>query len=167
VSSIARHLRHDRVRLEMETAPLADEEREELGPRAVRELKERVIAEIAQFLDATANVGNATRLEKDLLNREKKACTAVGGGLAIPHVRTASVKEPIIALLRSTPGLDFDAPDGAVVHVFLVLVAPPWDDKLYLKVYREAGELFLRAETLPRLLAARTANDVFNFFRGP
>ena len=72
-----------------------------------------------------------------------------------------------MAFLRSTPGLEFDAPDGRPVHVFLALVAPPWDDRLYLKVYREAAELFRRSDVLPWLLAARTPNDVFNFFRAP
>jgi mannitol/fructose-specific phosphotransferase system IIA component (Ntr-type) len=162
---IARHLRNDRIRLEMETVPLTVDELEEFGPRAVRELQERVCTEIAEFLDATAQVGNATRLRKDLIDRERKAPTTMGGGLAMPHVRTMNVKEPTIAVLRSTPGLALAAPDGNPVHVFLVLVAPPWDDRLYLKVYREAGTIFLRDDTLPRLLAARHANDVFNFFR--
>ncbi len=162
---IARHLRNDRIRLAMHTEPLTQDELEELGPRATRVLKERVLEEIAQFLDETGRVGNATRLFKDLYDREKKATMAVGGGLAIPHVRTMNVKEPTIALLRSLPGLAYGAPDGELVHIFLVLVAPPWDDRLYLKIYREAGELFLRSATLPHLLAARTENDVFNFFR--
>lgn len=164
---IAKHLRHDRIRLEMHTEPLAPEELEELGPRAERVLAERIIHEVAEFLEHTAKVGNATRLEKDLVNRERKANTAVGHGLAIPHVRTMNVKEPTIALLRSTPGLMIGAPDGEPVHVFLVIVAPPWDDKLYLRVYREAAEIFLREETLPHLLEAATANDIFNFFRDP
>lgn len=164
---IARHLRHERIRLEMHTAPLDEAERETLGPRATRVLKERVLDEIAHFLDATARVGNAHRLFTDLVNRERKANTAVGRGLAIPHVRTASVKEATIGLLRSTPGLDFGAPDAQPTHVFLVLVAPPWDDKLYLKVYREAAELFLRDDVLPWLLEATSETEIMNFFRGP
>jgi mannitol/fructose-specific phosphotransferase system IIA component (Ntr-type) len=162
---IAKHLRHDRIRLEMETEPLTTDELEEFGPRATRVLQERVFQEIAEFLDQTARVGNATRLRKDLFDREKKAGTAMGGGLAMPHVRTMNVKDPTIAFLRSTPGLDFGAPDHLPVHVFLVLVAPPWDDRLYLKIYREAGTIFLRDDTLPNLLGARNTNDVFNFFR--
>ncbi|MBI4881934.1 MAG: PTS sugar transporter subunit IIA [Planctomycetes bacterium] len=164
---IAQHLRHDRIRLEMLTQPLSEEEREVLGGRAQRELKERILAEVAGFLEERARVGNRKRLLTDLINRERKACTAVGKGLAIPHVRTMNVKEPTIALLRSTGGLDFAAPDGALVHIFLVLLAPPYDDKLYLKVYREVAQLFLHEGVLPFLLAARAENDIFQFFRTP
>ncbi len=164
---IARHLRHERIRMEMHTRPMSEDELEELGSRATRVQKERIIDEIAEFLDETARIGNKKKLLTDMIHRERKACTAVGRGLAIPHVRTLNVKEATIALLRSREGLDFDAPDHAPVHVFLVLLAPPYDDKLYLKVYKEAGELFLRDDVLPWLLAADSANEVMNFFRSP
>jgi len=59
------------------------------------------------------------------------------------------------------------APDGKPVHVFLVLVAPPWDDRLYLKFYREAADLFLREGALETLLAAKIESDVLEFFRKP
>lgn len=164
---IAQHLRHDRIRLEMTTVPLSDEESETLGNRAGREIKERVLAEIAEFLEETARIGNRKRLLTDLIHRERKAGTAVGGGLAIPHVRSLTVKEPTVALLRSREGLGFDAPDDAPVHIFLVMVAPPYDDKLYLKFYREAGELFQRDDVLRWLLAAESETEVLQFFRSP
>ncbi|MFG0319494.1 MAG: PTS sugar transporter subunit IIA [Planctomycetota bacterium JB042] len=164
---ITRHLANERIRMEMHTRPLPAEEAEELGDRALKVLKERILGEVVEFLAETADVGNAKKLRTDLIHRERKACTAVGRGLAIPHVRTQNVKGPTVAFLRSTEGLDFGAPDGQPVHVFLVLLAPPWDDKLYLKIYREAAELFLRDDVLPYLLSAETENDVLNFFRHP
>ena len=164
---IARHLRHDRIRLEMETRRLDEEEREELHGRSLRDFKETVLGEIARFLEETAQVGNAKRLLTDMIHRERKACTAVGKGLAIPHVRTMNVREPTVALLRSREGLDFDAPDDAPVHIFLVMVAPPYNDKLYLKFYREAAELFQRDDVLEWLLEAENETDVFQFFRSP
>lgn len=164
---IARHLRHDRIRMEMLTQPLTAEEREAGGSAALRRHKEEILAEIADFVESSAPVANRKRLHTDLVHRERKAGTALGRGLAIPHVRTPTAKEPVVALLRSTPGLEFGAPDGQPAHVFLVLLAPPWDDRLYLKIYKEAGELFLRDDVLPWLLQAESANDVFNFFRSP
>jgi PTS system fructose-specific IIC component len=164
---IAQHLRHDRIRLEMETQPLDAEQLETLGPRATRVQKHAVLEEIAHFLETHARVGNAKRLFTDLDHRERKASTAVGSGLALPHVRTMNVKEPIVAFLRSTPGLLFDAPDGSVSHAFLVLVAPPWDDRLYLKLYKEAAEIFLRDDALPYLLRAQSETEILRFFRDP
>lgn len=164
---ISRHLKDDRIRMEMQTPPLSDEEVETLGVRAARTQKERVLTEIVDFLLESGEVGNPKKLLTDLIHRERRAGTAVGRGLAIPHVRTSNVKGPTVAFLRSTEGIDFEAPDGDPVHIFLVLLAPPWDDRLYLKIYREAAELFLRDDVMPYLLSAESPNDVLNFFRHP
>lgn len=164
---IARYLKHDRIRLRMLTAPLDEDEAEALGARADRVLKERILEEIAHFLEETSEVGNGKRLLTDLIHRERKACTAVGSGLAIPHVRSMNVREPTVALLRSAEGLPFEAPDGQPVHIFLVMIAPPWDDKLYLKFYKEAAELFLREDVLNWLMNAENETEVIQFFRSP
>lgn len=164
---LSQHLRSDRILLEMSTRPLDEEQLEALGPRAVRVQKEAILAEIAEFLESCARVGNSKRLLTDLINRERKAGTAVGGGLAIPHVRTMNVKEPTVALLRSSEGLDFGAPDGEPVHIFLVMVAPPYDDRLYLRIYKEAAELFLQEHTLSWLLEATSESEILQFLRSP
>ncbi len=59
------------------------------------------------------------------------------------------------------------SPDGSVSHAFLVLVAPPWDDRLYLKLYKEAAEIFLRDDALPYLLRAQSETEILRFFRDP
>ena len=164
---LSQHLRSDRILLEMSTQPLDEEQLEALGPRAVRVQKERVLEEIAGFLESSSRVGNAKRLLTDLINRERKAGTAVGGGLAIPHVRTLNVKEPTVALLRSSEGLEFDAPDGDPVHILLVIVAPPYDDRLYLKIYKEAASMFLQDHTLSWLLEANSESEILQFIRAP
>jgi len=164
---LSRHLLSDRILMEMRTQPLDEEQLEALGPRALQVQQEAILAEVAEFLESRARVGNARRLLTDLVNRERKAGTAVGGGLAIPHVRTMNVKEPTVALLRSTGGLEFGAPDGEPVHIFLVLVAPPYDDRLYLKIYKEAAELFLQEHTLEWLLEATSESEILQFLRSP
>ena len=80
---IAQHLRHDRIRLEMETQPLDAEQLETLGPRATRVQKHAVLEEIAHFLETHARVGNAKRLFTDLDHRERKASTAVGSTVSM------------------------------------------------------------------------------------
>lgn len=164
---IPRYLRNEYVCMSMETGPLDDDEVDALGASATRVLKERILGEIVEFLSDSDAVGNPKRLLTDMINRERKACTAVGGGLAIPHVRTLNVKKALVALFRSQVGLEFEAPDQMPVHIFLVLLAPPYDDRHYLKIYREVGELFLREDTLMRLLRAETPSEIMNYFRSP
>jgi PTS system fructose-specific IIC component len=111
--------------------------------RYMRGLKESVLGEICDLFENAGAVGNRTKLLIDMVNREKKASTALGQGVAIPHVRTMQAKSFTAAFLRSKPGIWFDAPDGEPVHVFIAMVAPPYEDAQYLKAYKELGKAMI------------------------
>ena len=62
-----------------------------------------------------------------LLAREALGTTAVGNGVAIPHVRNATilrVPRPIVMLGFLAAPLDFDALDGRPVHALFTLACP-------------------------------------------
>jgi PTS system fructose-specific IIC component len=53
--------------------------------------------------------------------REEEFGTAVGAGVAIPHARVEGLRNPAIAFGRSRHGIEWNAPDGALVqHVFFL-----------------------------------------------
>ena len=106
------------------------------GRQNLSRIREGVIAELCELLSATGEVANPNRLFRDLYNREKRAVTAVGEGVAFPHVRTLQVKSFVMAFGRSLEGLPFDAPDEEPVRLFFAMAAPPYEDRTYLKVYR-------------------------------
>lgn len=81
----------------------------------------------ATLVDALAEHGIATHrdaLLKTLLEREAVGTTAVGSGIAIPHVRSLVVESTAVAFARLPDGLDFAAPDGELVHVVFLIAAP-------------------------------------------
>ena len=66
-------------------------------------------------------------LLQHLLARESLASTAVGGGIAIPHVRSPVVVPttlPMIALCFLQQPVQFGAPDKEPVGVFFLLICP-------------------------------------------
>jgi PTS system fructose-specific IIC component len=128
--------------------------------RFVWSVKEPILREICDLFATTGKVGNGKKLMIDLVNREKKASTAIGGGIAIPHVRTMQAKGFLLCFARSKEGVDFDATDGMPVHLFFGVCAPPYDDKLYLEVYRSIAQVFGTAETKRALMEARDAHEV-------
>jgi mannitol/fructose-specific phosphotransferase system IIA component (Ntr-type) len=154
-----RYLKPHLVKLELETllAPRPEKVSEE---RHLRETKEAVVAELARLVETSGRISNAHKLLTDLLNRERKASTAVGRGVAIPHVRTIQAKDLVIAFARSTPGVPYDAPDGAPVHLFFVLVAPPYDDQVYLKFYKAVGDVLAAPGVRETLLQSRDPHEV-------
>lgn len=128
--------------------------------RFVWSVKEKVLDELTALFDASGKVVNATKLRADLENRERKATTAIGGGIAIPHVRTMQARDFTLCFARSTPGVEFGAEDGAPVHFFFGVVAPPYNDKLYLEVYREAGRIFGDEAVRQDLMNARDEHEI-------
>ncbi|KPL05517.1 MAG: hypothetical protein AMJ73_00465 [candidate division Zixibacteria bacterium SM1_73] len=103
--------------------------------------KEAILKELVDLLEISGKVGNKRKLLLDLVNREKKATTGIGHGIALPHVRTMQAKEFIIGLARSREGYDYDSLDKEPVHLFFVMAAPPYDDALYLKVFKALAEI--------------------------
>ncbi|MCC6741278.1 MAG: PTS sugar transporter subunit IIA [Planctomycetia bacterium] len=162
--NLARYLKPAQIKVALATKPVPPPE----GVSAENHrwaLKEAVLGEMCDLLDSSGKTGNKSKLLTDLVNREKKSSTAVGKGVAIPHVRTMQAKELILAFARSAEGMDFDAPDGEPVHLFFSMVAPPYDDQLYLKIYREIGQLILKEESRQRLLDAANEHEIIRVFQ--
>ena len=79
---LTRYLRPAQVKLDLETRNDPEREAEVSPQRYLASLKESVLAELADLLDASGKVGNKSKLLTDLINRERKATTAVGKGIA-------------------------------------------------------------------------------------
>ncbi len=159
-----RYMPPDAIRLDLKTRVHPDGELPEdfdpLGKRNLDRIRQGVIEELTELLEATGRVKNPRRLYRDLYHREKRTGTAVGQGVAFPHVRTLQVKTFIMAFGRSREGLPFRAPDDEPVHFFFALTAPPYDDRLYLKVYKTLASLLLQPEYYEQLLAVEDPGEV-------
>lgn len=138
---ISRYLKPELIKLEMETEIRIDPETQLHPDKILWTRKEAILKELVELLDISGKVGNKRKLLIDLVNREKKATTAIGFGIALPHVRSIQAKEFIMGLARSKKGYDFDSLDQEPVHLFFVMAAPPYDDALYLKVFKALAEI--------------------------
>ncbi|MHC4606570.1 MAG: PTS sugar transporter subunit IIA [Planctomycetota bacterium] len=157
---LTRYLKPPQIMLDLATRMPAEVPEDWSRRRFLWSIKEPVLREIVDLMASTGGVGNEKKLLTDLVNRERRASTAVGGGLAIPHVRTMQARKFPLCFARSAEGLDFDAPDGAPVHFFFGVCAPPYDDRLYLEVYRNIARVFGTPETKRALMEARDEHEV-------
>jgi len=162
---ISKYLKPDLIKLDLETQVELDPETGEVSPRQLREAKERLIREMVTVMETSGRVGNPSKLITDLCNREKKASTAIGHGIAVPHVRTYQAKELIIAIGRSRDGIEFGAPDGEPVHLFFAMAAPPYDDALYLKVFKALAENLRFDYFRERLMEIEQPYDIILAFK--
>ena len=163
--SLGRLFQEEFVKLELVSHPEPLPEGVEPTPEALQRarwhFKERVVAELCALFAASGEVRNEHKFYLDLLNREKKASTAIGEGLAVPHVRSLQPRRLVVVFARSTPGVEYASPDGAPVRLFFGIAAPSYADADYLKIYKWLATSFTREEWLRgALLAAREPGEV-------
>lgn len=127
--------------------------------------KERVLAQLVKLLEKSDRTGNNTKLLNDFIHRERKASTGIGNGIAIPHIRSMQAKEFILGFARSHEGFDFDSLDGEPTRIFFIMAAPPYDDNLYLKVFKALAENLQYKSFRQELMSAEEPYDIIRAFR--
>ncbi|KPJ59715.1 MAG: hypothetical protein AMJ46_10210 [Latescibacteria bacterium DG_63] len=162
---LSRYLTPQLVELELDSLVDLEFPEELSEQRRVRETKERIVAVLCDVLNRSGSVRNVRRLFRDLHNREKKATTGIGKGVAMPHVRTLQVKKFVIAFARSEKGLEFDALDENPVSIFFAMATPPDNDRFYLRVYRSLAEILRFDETIRELKTARDPHEIIRIIR--
>ena len=163
--NIARLLDPSLIKLSMNTRIEPPTDDGEKSARQMRDDKESILDELVSILEKSGKVGNRTKLLTDFVNRERKASTATGHGIAFPHIRTYQAKELVIGVARSELGYEFDAPDGEPVRLFFVMAAPSYgDDALYLKVFKALAEVLRFDYFRERLLNAASEHEIIRAF---
>jgi len=138
---ISRFLKPELIKLDMQTEIASDPDSQVHPDKLLWRRKQAILCELVELLERSGKVGNPRKLLVDFLNREKKASTGIGHGIAVPHIRSMQAKELIMGLARSVEGYDFDSMDNGSVHLFFVMAAPPYDDALYLKVFKALAQM--------------------------
>ena len=95
-----------------------------LIPDLRAEEKEKVLAELVAPLVASDVVRDAAKAVEVLLERERLGSTGIGEGIAIPHGKLSDIDRVVTVFARSRKGVDYDAMDGAPVHLFFSCSRP-------------------------------------------
>ncbi len=127
--------------------------------------KERILSKLVDILELSGKTVNRSKLLTDFINRERKATTGIGDGIAVPHVRSMQAKEFIIGFARAKDGIDFDSLDGKPTRLFFVMAAPPYDDNLYLKVFKALSESVQYESFREELLNVEEPYEVIRAFK--
>lgn len=125
---------------------------------------ETILYDVAKLLDNTGKINNFSSLSKDLILCNRRTSCAIGCGLAIPHVRGLDTKSTVMGFARCKNGVDFDAPDGEPVQLFIPMVAPQYDDKAYLRIYRSIALGFQNTDVKEQLLEVEEPSEVIRIF---
>ncbi len=120
------------------------------------ETKDDVLSELVGLLGLDGK--SEATLITTLKRRERLGSTGIGKGIAIPHCRSLVVNRLRLAYGRKPSGLDFKAIDGAPVHNFFLIVAPPLEvSNQYLPVLGKIAQFAKDPEVPGRLLSLGSA----------
>ena len=120
--------------------------------------KTEVIGAMAALVAKTGRADEAG-LAADALAREEKAVTGLGGGIAIPHCRSAAVHTNTLAFARLSPKVDFGAADGPADLAFMIAASEGSDDA-HLTLLAMLARSLMRSEFLDGLRSATTPQQI-------
>jgi len=122
--------------------------------------KKALLAELASRAASLFKV-DERRLFDRLLERERLGSTGIGGGIAIPHGRLASLAKPVGLFARLANPVDFDAIDERPVDVVFLLVAPEGAGADHLKALARVSRLLRDRSLVEKLRATENAEALY------
>ena len=111
------------------------------------------IHELAQAMSDNRFVSNPRALAQAAMERENVLSTAIGNGLACPHVRGVEGGGLTLALGVSKEGIEWDS-EGSLVHLVFFSVIPVAVSPFYLRLMAGLAEAFSKKANRDALLGA-------------
>ena len=105
-----------------------------------------------------SRAADLTKLNRDTIyrltwKREKMMTTAVGKGLALPHIRVNDIPAPVIVIgVAKNDIADYVAQDGKAVRVVVFMAAPDEDQDAYLQLLGSVSRKMREEGVIEKLL---------------
>jgi PTS system fructose-specific IIC component len=122
--------------------------------------KDDIIEELVDLASKSKLVRDRDELLKDIIERENLVTTGVGYGVAFPHAKTKAVKGIVIAFGRSEQGIDFEAMDKKLVHLFFLIAAPEDAIGAHLNVMARLSFLMKSEENREKLMQVKNQGEL-------
>ena len=120
------------------------------------------LVELATALSSAPQVKRSDELISEILKREELMSTAIGRGIAIPHVRLSSVTDLVMAVgVCKTPVIDFQPIDDMPVSLLFMIAAAYNQHSYYLQTLSYFSAKLKKKELRDSLLNAATTDDVY------
>ena len=127
--------------------------------------KDDVLAELAEMVVDAPEVTSPDALLNAIKAREAIISTGIGMGIAIPHAKISSVTDFVIAVGRSTEGVDFQSLDELPVHLFILIAASDTQGEDFLKLLGKIGAFFNKRGITNKFLKAVNPKQILKLFK--
>ena len=124
--------------------------------------KRDAIVQLSQVLATAPQIKNGQELTQEILKREELMSTAIGKGIAIPHVRLSSVTDLVMAVgVCKKPIADYQTIDDEPVDLLFMIAAAYNQHSLYLKTISHFCGKLKQEGLHENIINAKDAQEVF------
>ncbi len=142
-----------------------------LDPRLVlfvqADKRDDVLELLIDALDKAGKLRDKALFHEAILEREKIVSTGIGIGVAVPHAKQEGYDDFFIAIaIQKRQGIEWNAIDGAPVHLVFMIGGPDNRQTEYLKILSRLTVAIKDEERRKKLLAATSESQVISLFEG-
>jgi PTS system nitrogen regulatory IIA component len=125
--------------------------------------KRDALLALAGNLATAPQIKNSKELAQEILRREELMSTAIGRGIAIPHVRLQSITDLVVSVGISRVNIvDFNPLDDEPVRLLFMIVAAFNQHASYLQTLSFFSSRLKNKDLRDSLIQAQTADEVFS-----
>ena len=97
-----------------------------------------------------------------LISREKVGCTAMQGGIAIPHGCIEGLDRVIGAFVKLGHPVDYDTPDGSPVDLMFAIILPKTNGECHSVDLKDIAAALRNPDLLEMLRAAKSSRSLYD-----
>ncbi len=136
---------------------------------AFLEVAERNLAieAIIAMLGKVGKLRDPEAFRSAILEREKIVSTGIGMGVAIPHAKLHGYNDFFIAIgIQEKKGIEWNALDGAPVHLIFMIGGPEKSQAEYLHILSDLTTAIKDSERRKKILRSIRPEQVIQLFEG-
>lgn len=124
--------------------------------------KEEIISELLDVLVAADKIQDREAAFTAVMEREAKMSTGMKHGIAIPHGKSATIRDLVACIGISDSPVEFDALDHQPCRIFIMTLSPIEKTGPHLQFLAEISLLFKSSEKRGEIIAATTPEAVLH-----
>ncbi len=124
--------------------------------------KKQVINELVRQLDVAGKLKDRKGYHEAIMKREEQSTTGIGEGIAIPHAKSAAVKEAALCFGRSINGIDYESLDGQPARLFFMIAAPDGANDTHLDTLSKLSSMLMYDDFRQAIMQAASAEEILS-----
>ncbi|QDW99721.1 fructose-specific PTS transporter subunit EIIC [Staphylococcus agnetis] len=123
--------------------------------------RDEAIEHMVSNLDKHGYVKDKATLTRDIFAREAESTTALGMNIAMPHAKSAGIKEPVVSVLKNNAGVTWESLDGTVPQIVFLIIVPEHSHDMHLKTLQNLSRHLMDDAKREALLQSETENVLY------